>query len=70
MLVCWTCRRNAYRILVEKRLGKRQLRRPRRRFQDSAEIDLKDIRGCGDEEGLAVSQDDAQSQALILTVLR
>jgi hypothetical protein len=55
---------------VEKRLGKRQLRRPRRRFQDSAEIDLKDIRGCGDEEGLAVSQDDAQSQALILTVLR
>jgi hypothetical protein len=35
--------RNAYRILVGKPEGKRQLRRPRRRWVDNIKIDLMEI---------------------------
>jgi hypothetical protein len=33
-------RRSLYRVLVEKREGKRQLGRPRRRWEDNIKIDL------------------------------
>jgi hypothetical protein len=36
-------KRNAYRILMEKLLGKRSLGRPRRRWVDSIKIDLREI---------------------------
>jgi hypothetical protein len=35
--------RNAYRILVGKPEGKRPLGRPRRRWEDSIKIDLREI---------------------------
>jgi hypothetical protein len=41
-------RRNAYRILVGKPEGKRPLGRPKRRWEDSIKIDLREIGlGCG-----------------------
>jgi hypothetical protein len=36
-------KRNAYRILVGKPEGKRQLERPRRRWVDNIKMDLRDI---------------------------
>jgi transcription termination factor 2 len=36
-------RRNAYRILVGKLEGKRPLRRPRRRYENSIKMDLREI---------------------------
>jgi hypothetical protein len=36
-------KRNAYRILVDKPEGKRPLRRPRRRWLDIINMDLKEI---------------------------
>jgi hypothetical protein len=36
-------KRNAYRILVGKREGKRPLGRPRRRWVDSTKMDLREI---------------------------
>jgi hypothetical protein len=35
--------RNAYRILVGKREGKRPLERPRRRWVDNVKMDLREI---------------------------
>ena len=37
--------RNAYRVLVGKPEGKRPLGRPRRRWEDNIQMDLKEI-GC------------------------
>jgi len=39
-------RRGVYRILVRKLEGKRQLGRPRRRWEDNIKMDLKEV-GCG-----------------------
>jgi hypothetical protein len=39
--------RNAYRILVGKPQGKRQLGRPRRRWKDDIRMDLKEIEWKG-----------------------
>jgi hypothetical protein len=36
-------KRNMYRVLVAKFAGKRPLRRPRRRWRENVEMDLKDI---------------------------
>jgi hypothetical protein len=36
-------KRNAYRILVGKPEGKRSLERPRRRWEDNIEMDLREI---------------------------
>jgi hypothetical protein len=46
--VGWTCGthregRGAYRVLVGRPEGKRQLGRPRRRWEDNIKIDLTDI---------------------------
>jgi hypothetical protein len=40
-------KRNAYRILVGKREGKRPLGRPRRRQVDNIEMDIREIRWGG-----------------------
>jgi len=40
-------RRGVYRVLVEKPEGKRQLGRPRRRWEDNIKIDFQEM-GCGD----------------------
>jgi hypothetical protein len=39
--------RNAYRILVGKPKGKRQLGRPRRRWVDNIKMDVREIRWDG-----------------------
>jgi hypothetical protein len=42
-------RRGVYRVLVGKPEGKRQLGRPRRRWEDNVRMDLPEV-GCGCEE--------------------
>jgi hypothetical protein len=37
-------RRGAYRVLLEKGEGKRQLGRPRRRWEDNIKMDLQEMR--------------------------
>ena len=46
--------RGVYRVLVGKREGKRQLGRPRRRWEDNIKMDLQEVGGgCGDWMELA-----------------
>jgi hypothetical protein len=60
--------RNAYKILVGRPEGKRPLGRPRRRWADNIEIDLRDIgRSCMDWIDLV--QHRAKSRALVKTVM-
>jgi hypothetical protein len=59
-------KRNAYRILVGKLEGKRPLGRPRRRWEDSVRMYLREIR-CMDWIDLA--QDRDQRRALVNTVM-
>jgi hypothetical protein len=42
-------RRGVYRVLVGKHEGKRQLGRPRRRWEDNIKMDLQEV-GCGDRD--------------------
>jgi hypothetical protein len=49
-------KRNAYRILVGTPNGKRQLRRPRRRFVNNIKIDLREI-GWDGVEWIDMAQD-------------
>ena len=47
-------RRGVYKVLVGKPDGKRQLGRPRSRWEDNIKMDLQDVgRGCGDWMELA-----------------
>jgi hypothetical protein len=36
-------RRNAYRVLVKKREGRRPLGRPRHRWEDNIKVDLREV---------------------------
>jgi transposase len=60
-------KRNAYRILMGKPEGKRQLGRPRRRWVDNIKIDLREIR-C-DMAWIDLAQDMDQWRALVNTVI-
>jgi hypothetical protein len=61
-------KRNAYRILVGKPEGKRQVGRPRRRWVDNVKIDLREIEWDGmDWIDLAHGRD--QWRALVNTVM-
>jgi hypothetical protein len=59
---------NAYRILVGKAEGKRPLGRPRRRWVDNIEMDLRDI-VWGGIDWIDVAQDRDQWRALVNTVM-
>jgi hypothetical protein len=59
---------NACRILVGKPEGKRPLRRPRRRWEDTIKMDLREI-GCGGMEWIDLAQDRDQWRALVNTVM-
>ncbi|KAJ4443775.1 hypothetical protein ANN_05553 [Periplaneta americana] len=48
--------RNAYRVLVGRSEGKRPLRRPRRRWEDSIKMDLREV-GYDDRDWLNLAQD-------------
>jgi hypothetical protein len=60
---------NAYRVLVGKSEGKRQLGRPRRRWVDNIKMDLREMRwSCMDWIDLV--QDGDQWRALVSTVMK
>jgi hypothetical protein len=61
-------KRNAYRILVGKPEGKRSLGRPRRRWVDNFQIDVKEI-GWGGMDCIDLAQDREQWRALVNTVM-
>jgi hypothetical protein len=61
-------KRNAYRILVGKPEGKRPLRKPRRRWEDDIEMDLREI-GWGGMNWIDPAQDRDQRKALVNTVM-
>ena len=48
--------RNAYRVLVGKPESKRHLGRPRRRWEDNINMDLREV-GCDPEDALAEDRD-------------
>jgi hypothetical protein len=60
--------RNAYRILVGKPEGKRQLGRPRRMWMDNIKIDLREI-GWDGVDWINVAQDRDQWRALVNMVM-
>ena len=59
--------RRVYRVLVGKPEGKRQLGRPRRRWEDNIKMDLREVGGGGDWMELA--QDRDTWRALVNTVM-
>jgi hypothetical protein len=61
-------KRNAYRILVEKPEGKRPLGRPRRRWVDNIEMDLREI-GWDGVDWIDLTQDRDQWRDLVNTVM-
>jgi hypothetical protein len=61
-------RRNAYRTLVGKPEGRRQLGRPRRRWVDYIKMDLRTI-GWDDIDWFDVAEDRDQWRALVNTVM-
>jgi hypothetical protein len=61
-------KRNVYRILVGKPEGKRPLGRPRRRWVDNIEMDLRDI-GWDGVDWIDLAQDRDQWRALANTTM-
>jgi hypothetical protein len=61
-------KRNAYGILVGKPEGKRPLGRPRRRWVENIEMDLREI-GRDGVDWMDMAQDRDQWRALVHTVL-
>jgi hypothetical protein len=61
-------KRNAYRILVGKSEGKRQIERPRRKWVDNIKMDLREI-GWDGAHWIDMAQDRDQWRALLNTVL-
>jgi hypothetical protein len=61
-------KRHAYRLLVGKPEGKRQLGRPRRRWMDNIKMDLVEV-GCGDVDWIGLTQDRNRWRALVNSVL-
>ena len=60
--------RNAYRVLVGKPEGKRSLGRPRRRWEDSIKIDLREV-GCDPGEWIDLAEDRDQWRAYVRAVM-
>jgi hypothetical protein len=60
--------RNAYRILVGKPEGKRPLGRPRYRWVDNIQMDLREI-GWDGMDWISLAQDRDQLRALVNTVI-
>jgi hypothetical protein len=60
--------RGAYNILVGKPEGRRQLGRPRRRWEDNIAMDLGEI-GFGDVDWIHLAQDRDRWRALVNTVM-
>jgi hypothetical protein len=60
--------RNVYRVLVGKPEGKRQLERPRPRWEDGIKMDLREI-GWGGVEWIHLAQDRDRWRAVVNAVM-
>ena len=60
--------RNAYRVLVGKRQGKRPLGRPRRRWEDTIKMDLREV-GCDPGDWIALVEDSYEWRAYVRVVM-
>jgi hypothetical protein len=61
-------RRGVYRVLVGKPEGKRQLGRPRHRWEDNNKMDLQEV-GCGGMDWIDLAQDRDRWWALVNSVI-
>ena len=61
-------RRGVYRILLGKPEGKRQLGRPRRRWEDNIKMDLQKV-GCAGTEWIELAHDRDRLRALVNAVM-
>jgi hypothetical protein len=71
--VGWTCGthgegRGVYTVLVERPEGKRPLGRPRRRWEDDTEMDLREI-GIDEANWIQLAQDRVRWRACVNTVM-
>ena len=60
--------RNAYRVLVGKPEGKRSLGRPRRRWNDNINMDLREV-GCDPGDWKAIAENRDQWRAYVRAVM-
>jgi hypothetical protein len=60
--------RGVYRVLVGRPESKRQLGRPRRRWEDNIKMDLREI-GIDGENWILLAQDRVQWRAFVNTVM-
>jgi hypothetical protein len=62
-------RRGVYRVFVVKPEGKRQIGRPRRRWDDNIKMDLQEV-GCGGMDWIDLSQDMDSWRSLVNAVMK
>jgi hypothetical protein len=67
-VVCMGLLRCAYNILVRRPEGRRPLGRPRHRWEDNINMDLREI-GFGDVDWIHLAQDRDRWRALVNTVM-
>jgi hypothetical protein len=67
-LVCVGARSGTYRVLVRKPVGKRPLRRPRRRWKDNINVDLQEVE-CVGMNGSDLAQNRDKWRALVNSVM-
>ena len=60
--------RGVYRVLVGKPEGRRPLGRPRRRWEDTIRMDLREV-GCGCVDWMELAQDRDRWRALVSAVM-
>jgi hypothetical protein len=61
--------RGVHRLLVGKHEGKRQLGRPRRRWEDNIKLDILEVGGCGGD-WMELAQDRDRWRALVSTKVK
>jgi hypothetical protein len=61
-------RRGVNKLLVEKPAGKRQMGRPRRRWEDNIKMDVQEV-GCGVLDWIELAEDRSRWQANVNAVM-